>query len=118
MDKVHHHDVKLQPLPVCLWCRQGFAPRRTGGSPQRFCTRTCRHNFHTAARRWISTAVDHGRLAIEDLKKAPEAPAAACTLARGASEASKVSGVSKASEASEASKASKASKVSSPPERA
>jgi len=91
MDKLHHQDVKLQPLPVCLWCRQGFAYRRTGGSPQRFCSRTCRHDFHTAARRWISAALDHGRLSIEDLKKAPEAPAAACTLVRGASEASKVS---------------------------
>ncbi len=91
MDILHHQDVKLQPLSPCLWCRRGFAPRRTGGSPQRFCSRTCRNNFNTAARRWVRAAVDHGRLSVEDLKKAPEAPAAACTLARGASEASKVS---------------------------
>ena len=91
MDKLPHHDVKLKSFPVCLWCSGGFAPRRSGGSPQRFCSRTCRNNFNTAARRWISAAVDHGRLSIEDLKKTPEAPAAACTLVRGASEASKVS---------------------------
>ena len=35
----------------CLWCEAEFAPRRTGGKAQRFCSSECRTAFHSAGHR-------------------------------------------------------------------
>ena len=53
---------------LCTWCRRPFVPRRTGGEPQRFCSASCRHKLHTAARRWTLEKLDSGELTIEALR--------------------------------------------------
>lgn len=60
----------------CLWCENGFTPRR-GGSPQLFCTAACRSSFHTAARRWAERSLIAGMLNTTDLRNGTEE---ACTL--------------------------------------
>jgi hypothetical protein len=52
----------------CLWCQRVFMPRRTGGSPQRFCSTEHRQAFWIAARRWTMRAVEAGLLNVECLK--------------------------------------------------
>jgi hypothetical protein len=52
----------------CRWCDRCFAPRRSGGSAQRFCSARCRHAFGTAARRWVMRAVEGGQITVETLK--------------------------------------------------
>ncbi len=70
----------------CRWGGAGFSPRHSGGSVQKFCSSSCRQQFHTAARQWVSAAVDDGRLTVADLK----ATTAPCTLRRGAMKGSRV----------------------------
>ena len=53
----------------CLWCGTVFVPRLTGGSQQRFCCRDCRHDFHTACRRWAEQELEAGRLPLSALRK-------------------------------------------------
>jgi len=71
---------------TCLWCGGKFAPRRSGGSAQRFCSASCRQRFHTAARRWVSVAVATGKLTVDELKDST----APCTLVREPSKGSPV----------------------------
>jgi hypothetical protein len=52
----------------CLWCGRGFAPRMTGGSPQRFCSTGHRQAFWIAARRWTMRAVEAGLINVDCLK--------------------------------------------------
>jgi hypothetical protein len=63
----------------CLWCGEGFAPRR-GGSPRRFCCPRHRSAFHGAARRWAEKAVADGMLSVSDLRNGDPA---AFTLGTG-----------------------------------
>ena len=53
----------------CLWCGTAFAPRCTGGSQQRFCSRDCRYDFHDACRRWAMQELEAGRLPLSALRK-------------------------------------------------
>jgi hypothetical protein len=61
---------------ICLWCTAPVTPRR-GGSPRKFCSTRCRHEFHSCARRWAEAAVDLGILTIDDIRSGDPA---ACTL--------------------------------------
>ena len=61
---------------ICLWCAAPVTLRR-GGSPKKFCSARCRHEFHSCARRWAEAAVAVGALSIGTLKKGDFA---ACTL--------------------------------------
>lgn len=63
--------------PICLWCQRAFRPRTTGGSAQRFCSRSHRHAFGTAARRWAVQVVEAGLLTVETLKALPASVRAA-----------------------------------------
>ena len=60
---------------VCLWCAAPVTLRR-GGSPKKFCSARCRHEFHSCARRWAEAAVAAGALSVDVLK----GDFAACTL--------------------------------------
>lgn len=61
---------------TCAWCKEGFEPRRTGGSPQRFCKSAHRRAFDRAAFRYVGQAIDAGTLTVADLEAAlgPRAP--------------------------------------------
>ena len=61
---------------ICLWCAAPFTLRR-GGSPKKFCSARCRHEFHRCARRWAEAAVAAGALSVDVLKNGDPA---ACTL--------------------------------------
>jgi hypothetical protein len=52
----------------CLWCRQTFTPRSTGGSAQKFCCTGHRQQFWIAARRWTMRAIEAGLLSVDCLK--------------------------------------------------
>lgn len=56
----------------CIWCGRPFAPRRTGGSAQRFCSARHRQAFWIAARRWTMRLIETGLISVECLK-APQA---------------------------------------------
>jgi hypothetical protein len=60
---------------ICLWCAAPVTLRR-GGSPKKFCSARCRHEFHSCARRWTEAAVAAGALSVDVLK----GDLAACTL--------------------------------------
>jgi hypothetical protein len=62
---------------LCLWCAAPVTLRR-GGSPRKFCSTRCRHEFHSCARRWAETAIATGGLSVDVLKNSDAA--AACTL--------------------------------------
>jgi hypothetical protein len=68
---------------ICLWCAVALTLRR-GGSPKKFCSARCRHEFHSCARRWAEAAVAAGALSIDVLKNGGFA---ACTLLPGATSA-------------------------------
>jgi hypothetical protein len=61
---------------ICLWCAAPVTLRR-GGSPKKFCSDRCRHEFHSCARRWAEAAVAAGTLNIDVLKNSD---IEACTL--------------------------------------
>jgi hypothetical protein len=52
----------------CPWCGREFHPRRSGGSPQRFCCKRCHNEFWTAGRRFVSAAVEDGTITVEALR--------------------------------------------------
>ena len=53
---------------ACIWCGTAFAPRTTGGSTQRFCSRDCRQDFYTACRTWGVQEYEAGRLPMSELR--------------------------------------------------
>src|SRR6516162_5201823 len=61
---------------LCLWCTAAFTLRR-GGSPKKFCSARCRHEFHSRARRWAEAAIAAGILTAADIRNGDPA---ACTL--------------------------------------
>ena len=73
---------------VCLWCGRFFVPRR-GGSEQRFCGSGHRHEFHSAARRYVDRAVATGILTVAEIQ---DGPAEACALLSGSNSASPAPG--------------------------
>jgi hypothetical protein len=66
----------MQPETICLWCAVPLSLRR-GGSPKKFCSTRCRHEFHSSARRWAEAAIAAGALSVNVLKNGNPA---ACTL--------------------------------------
>jgi len=58
---------------TCLWCRQGFRPRRDGGKPQVFCRPVCRRAFDAAGRRWVTDALACGTLTVDAFRNGPTA---------------------------------------------
>ena len=62
---------------ICAWCLRRFAPRRTGGRPQRFCSERCRRGSEKAMREWAKGELAAGRATIAEIKRErSSAPAA------------------------------------------
>lgn len=57
-------------MTICLWCECEFAGRDKGGSPQRFCSQTCRLGYHTACRQFADGLVLSGAITVPALKEA------------------------------------------------
>jgi hypothetical protein len=74
-----------------MWCGCSFSPRR-GGSEQRFCGSGHRHEFHSAARRYVDRAVATGILTVAEIQNGPAEP---CALLSGSNSASPAPGQAK-----------------------
>jgi hypothetical protein len=57
----------------CKWCPTVFAPRTTGGKPQRFCSKKCRHEYQAGLDAFAEQMISDGRASIKDLKSARKA---------------------------------------------
>ena len=55
-------------LEPCRWCRTLFVPRMHGGRKQEYCRPTCRHEFHSASRRYGMAMIREGFLTTEALR--------------------------------------------------
>ncbi len=53
---------------ICTWCGTDFEPRAVGGSVRRFCSKNCRHDFHSACRVWGEEAYGIGEVSIFQLR--------------------------------------------------
>jgi hypothetical protein len=51
----------------CLWRGRPFDGRRHRGSPRRFCSVKCQHDYRTAATRWAIRALEAGLITVSDL---------------------------------------------------
>ena len=54
----------------CMWCGEPFAPRKTGGKRQRFCSEQCRRDFDRGCRAWVKQFVSSELLPVAALKYA------------------------------------------------
>jgi len=54
---------------ICAWCSRSFAPRRTGGRRQRFCSERCRRANEKAMREWAQGELAAGRVTIAEIKR-------------------------------------------------
>ncbi len=52
----------------CSWCNGQFQPRRSGGSPQEFCSATCRSALWSAVRDWGMSQLQTGHISVASLK--------------------------------------------------
>ena len=82
----HPPNVDSEPsAKACQWCGKPLPPRlNTGGLTKRYCSDTCRHSIHLAARRWAMRAIDDGALTVAEIRNAPLAP---YTVVQGANSA-------------------------------
>ena len=52
----------------CKWCGTDFEPQGTGRSVKKFCSATCRRDFHTACRIWGEEQYGCGQVTIFQLR--------------------------------------------------
>ena len=52
----------------CTWCAGEFEPQVTGRSAKKFCSESCRRDFHTACRIWGEEQYGCGELSIFQLR--------------------------------------------------
>ncbi len=53
---------------LCTWCETEFEPQGTGRSAKKFCSQSCRRDFHTACRIWGEEQYGCGELSIFQLR--------------------------------------------------
>ncbi len=53
---------------LCTWCGTEFEPQGTGRSVKKFCSQSCRRDFHTACRIWGEEQYGCGELSIFQLR--------------------------------------------------
>jgi hypothetical protein len=64
-----HSDRPAAAFAVCVWCDHEFSPRKSGGSPQRFCCPEHRRVFHIAAHQFVLAEFSAGRLTVAEIKE-------------------------------------------------
>ena len=52
----------------CIWCGTEFEPQGTGRSVKKFCSQSCRRDFHTACRIWGEEEYGCGEVSIFQLR--------------------------------------------------
>ena len=52
----------------CKWCQRDYTPRSSGGSPQKFCSRECKHLFEKSIRQWAYNEHTKGSLNLSELQ--------------------------------------------------
>ena len=52
----------------CTWCAGEFEPQVTGRSAKKFCSESCRRDFHTACRIWGEEQFGCGEVSIFQLR--------------------------------------------------
>jgi len=52
----------------CEWCQRDYTPRSSGGSPQKFCSKKCKHLFEKSIRRWAYIQHAQGKLNLSELQ--------------------------------------------------
>jgi len=53
---------------LCTWCGSTFEPQVTGRSVKKFCSQSCRRDFHTACRIWGEEAFGTGEVTTFQLR--------------------------------------------------
>ena len=53
---------------LCTWCGTEFEPQGTGRSVKKFCSESCRRDFHTACRIWGEEAFGTGAVSVFQLR--------------------------------------------------
>ena len=53
---------------LCAWCGTEFEPQGTGRSVKKFCSESCRRDFHTACRIWGEEQYGCGEVSIFQLR--------------------------------------------------
>ena len=53
---------------MCTWCGTEFEPQGTGRSVKKFCSESCRRDFHTACRIWGEEEYGCGEVSIFQLR--------------------------------------------------
>ena len=53
---------------LCTWCGTEFEPQGTGRSVKKFCSESCRRDFHTACRIWGEEEYGCGEVSIFQLR--------------------------------------------------
>lgn len=54
--------------PLCTWCGTDFEPQGTGRSVKKFCSKSCRRDFHTTCRIWGEEQYGCGQVTIFQLR--------------------------------------------------
>ena len=53
---------------LCTWCTAAYEPQGTGRSVKKFCSKSCRRDFHTACRIWGEEAFGAGEVTVFQLR--------------------------------------------------
>jgi len=51
----------------CEWCQKDYLPRNSGGSPQKFCSKQCKHFFEKSIRQGAYNELTKGSLNLSEL---------------------------------------------------
>jgi hypothetical protein len=51
----------------CKLCRTIFVPRKTGGSPKKFCTKKCKNEFESYCNQFSKKLIDNNHITVEEL---------------------------------------------------
>ena len=52
----------------CEWCQEEYLPRKSGGSPQKFCSKQCKRLFEKFIRRWAYMQHAQGKINLSELQ--------------------------------------------------
>ncbi len=58
----------LESKNHCKYCNKLFLPRKSGGSKQTFCSKTCRHEIDTISRKYVRLLLKKKMIDIKTLK--------------------------------------------------
>ena len=51
----------------CKLCMTNFAPRKTGGSPKKFCDKKCKNQFHSYCKEYSKKLIENNHISMKEL---------------------------------------------------